>query len=96
MNDLPSALGCSEGQIVILGKIELLSETAQLNNELAAVGGQMAQVHERAEQIWAPLRLEKWRDAPAISQSIFVAVKNIGGRMLANRPRQFKQRERRE
>src|SRR6266480_251975 len=96
VNDLPSALGCSEGQIVILGKIEFLSETAQLNNKLASVDGQVAQVHERVEQVRAPLWLEKWRNAPAISQSIFVAVKNIGAGALANRPRQFKQRERRE
>ena len=42
VNDLPSALGCSQGQIVILRKIELLSETAQLNKKLAAVDGQVA------------------------------------------------------
>src|SRR5205823_9060117 len=96
VNDLPSTLGGSEGQIIILGKIELLSETAQLNNKSAPIDSQVTQVHERVEQVWAPLWLEEWRDASPISQSIFVAVKNIGGRMPANRARQFKQRERRE
>ena len=68
----------AQGKIVVLRQIEFFSEPTDFIDERTPVRGQVADVHKRTEQFWAPFWFEKRRVTFSIrAQSVFVAVENF-------------------
>src|SRR6478736_1268099 len=78
VNDFSRSLGGAQSEIVVLREIEFLAETAEGNGKLAAISAQMADIHERIEQLRTPFRFEeRFRPFSRFAQTIFVAIKHV-------------------
>ena len=96
VTDRPCALGGAQRKIIVLGQIEFAAKP-DVEGERAAIGAQVPDIHEAAEQLRAPFRFEKGIvPLPLGTQSIFVAVKNIRPRTIEDGSRQFVKSERRD